>query len=104
MENWKVIYKDGYNYFERSNENISCIVTPMLFHYLQVQLFLKKDYMFCELEVRSKDVDKLFSIGDIWFEDYSNGDLELIKQNSYHIENEYWAKWHSKEDKTLIWV
>lgn len=93
---------------QKTNGRVVVYVSYILWGY-KLQLYHRGNINVCEFEVRTENqtqegLDMLFDMGEKWLVQYSDGNLERMKQNPYSINNPdgVWSKDNHKHK--LYWI
>lgn len=100
-------YSEKFDYWQKTRDKVVVYVSRLLYGY-QVQLYYRGQISFCELEARTSDVDetgylKMFVLGEIWLDKYSDGDSEKINNDDFHIANPKGVWIENREEKNY-WI
>lgn len=84
----------NFGIYQKVNGQVYAYVLYNLNKEYQVSLYLKGTTLVCELEFRTLNPLEAFQKGEEWLQNYSNGNLEQIRQDylSPHNPNSFWAK------------
>lgn len=84
----------NFGIYQKVNGQVYAYVLYNLNKEYQVSLYLKGTTLVCELEFRTLNPLEAFQKGEEWLQNYSDGNLEQIRQDylSPHNPNSFWAK------------
>ncbi|HMG14964.1 MAG TPA: hypothetical protein VK590_05935 [Saprospiraceae bacterium] len=100
-------YSDTFDYWQKTRGKVVVYVSRLMYGY-QVQLYYRGKLSYCELEARTSDQDetgylKMFVLGEIWLDKYSDGNSEKIRNDSFHIANPK-GFWISNHEEKKYWI
>jgi hypothetical protein len=100
-------YSDKFDYWQKTRGEVVVYVSSLIYGF-QVQMYYRGKISFCELEARTSDQDefgylKMFVLGEIWLDKYSDGDSDKINNDSFHIANPK-GVWIENHEEKNYWI
>lgn len=88
VDGW--FYTPTFYVYQKVNKGCYCYVSRS-FGFYKLQMYERGTASMCILEVRSKDHQKLFQLGEEWLNQYNEWDMSVIVKNPHYIGHHDWS-------------